>query len=185
MTFTLVLKNSMLLFLIILIIHFMVKNELLESYHRQQNQTQPVRKNPMKRDDYLKIKDSEKKTVCEESDNIVVVKPYAIDTQDTRDTQDTQDTQGIQENQFKELYDFVYENTEESDKSLEKYFTSKIETPNTTNPEISAHHAEKICEQKDNDHFMCDYEVIGNIDSMDDMLAGLDMSCSQMFSKTI
>jgi hypothetical protein len=32
---------------------------------------------------------------------------------------------------------------------------------------------------------MCDYEVIGNIDSMDDMLAGLDMSCSQMFSKTI
>lgn len=183
MTFTLVLKNSMLLFLIILIIHFMVKNELLESYHRQQNQTQPVRKNPMKREDYLKRKDSGN-NVCEESVNIVE-KPYTTDTRDTRDTQDTQDTQGIQENQFKELYDFVYENTEDSDTSLEKYFTSKIETPNTTNPEISAHHAEKISEQKDNDHFMCDYEVIGNIDSMDDMLAGLDMSCSQMFSKTI
>jgi hypothetical protein len=177
MTFTLVLKNSMLLFLIILIIHFMVKNELLESYHRQQNQTQPVRKTPMKQEDSLR-KDFEKKTVCEESVKIVD-KPYAIDTRDT------QDTQGIQENQFKELYDFVYENTEDSDTSLEKYFTSKIETPNTTNPEISAHHAEKISEQKDNDHFMCDYEVIGNIDSMDDMLAGLDMSCSQMFSKTI
>ena len=177
-----ILKNTLLLALIILIIHFMVMNDLLENEYMHTKRLGEDENTRCR----LPIEEEITKQVLNHP-NFSSSKVHDINTNYSPDIDEyfNDSTVDISDIKMKELYDFVYDDTEATE-DLNTLFESKIETPNVQNTEIDAHHTFMRDNQVTsiNAH-LCDYEIVGELSgATEDPFSGIDMTC-QTFSKTI
>jgi hypothetical protein len=187
MGFYVVLKNSILLALIILIVHFMVINDLLENeyIHNKKTEQEQSIKLPIEEEVPKSLIIQTKLSCLNSTKNNAQTKKTVtnanpLDEIDKFFPKAAVDTSDIK---MKELYDFVYDDN--TDDNLDTLFNSTIETPNV-NTEIDKHH-EIIQDTQipSTNSDLCDYEIVGDLsDKTNEPFAGIDMTC-QTFSKTI
>ena len=177
-----ILKNTLLLALIILIVHFMVMNDLLENEYMHTKRLGEDENTRCR----LPIEEEMPKPVIIQS-QFSSSKVQDINTNSSSDIDEyfNESTVDVSDIKMKELYDFVYDDTEATD-DLNNLFDAKIETPDVQNTEIVTHHTimKKNQVTSINAH-LCDYEIVGELSgASDDPFSGIDMTC-QTFSKTI
>ena len=177
-----ILKNTLLLALIILIVHFMVMNDLLENEYMHTKRLGEDENTRCR----LPIEEEIPKPVINQP-HFSSSKVQDINTNSSPDIDEyfNESTVDVSDIRMKELYDFVYDDTEATD-VLNTLFDAKIETPDVQNTEIDTHHTIMKGNQVTsiNAH-LCDYEIVGELSgASDDPFSGIDMTC-QTFSKTI
>ena len=182
MALYIILKNTLLLALIILIVHFMVMNDLLENEYMHTKRLGEDENTRCR----LPIEEEMPKPVINQP-HFSSVKVQDINTNSSPDIDEyfNESTVDVSDIKMKELYDFVYDDTEATD-DLNTLFDAKIETPDVQNTEIDTHHMIMKGNQVTsiNAH-LCDYEIVGELSgASDDPFSGIDMTC-QTFSKTI
>ena len=191
-----ILKNTLQILLIILIVHFMIKNRIVDDFDSfKRRVVHGDTLNEMKNKQYVNtdvrvddenkqfvdVKYETKKTVRFDDNNNEYVPecPNGLTCDDFKVSEEC----GISnEDNIKELYDFVYE--EESNKlttgqTIQDFFpeTTTFETK-VDKTEIDTHRTEKSTEIINNN---CNFEVIGMIETEEDVF-GLDMLSSTNFS---
>lgn len=186
-----ILKNTLLILLIVLIVHFMIKNRIvddLDTFKRKLVHDDTLNETNIKQDSapYVKVEEENKKpngtkTVRFEENEYVPECPNGLTCDDFKVSEES----GMSnEDNMKELYDFVYD--EESNKSmigqtLQDFFPEDkpLETQ-VDKTEIDTHHAKKSMETVNTS---CNFEVIGmiEVDGEDDVF-GLDTLSSTNFS---
>lgn len=201
-----ILKNTLLILLIILIVHFMIKNSIVDNLD--------MFKRKVVHDESIShVTNSLAKSVSSDVDNEVLEErnetkaspiaspkkkvhfnmtseyepecPNGVRCEDYK----TSDESGMRNEQsnMKELYDFVFDDksSKDTEKSLDSYFPKdvkdKIQTDRT---ELSTHLTERSKEQTH-----CDFEVIGVIEMTNDpnsdgldTVNGIDTLSSNYFS---
>jgi hypothetical protein len=198
MMFTII-KNSLLAILIILILHFIVKNEIFDDVEKmkkkivqaveKQNEKVlpivPVIPQPFEENKYDENVNLEKKSQGEDVDYAKNkdYKEYVKECKNALTCSDFKLPENVQEsNQMKELYEYVFMN---EDDSLDKQFQNAKGNIAVDMTELDHHIKEIAATQHSNtDDLLCSFEVIGLIDSQE--IDGLDaFSQTHLFSKVI
>jgi hypothetical protein len=185
-------KNTLLILLIVLIVHFMIKNRIvddLDTFKRKLVHDDTLNETNIKQPpprlnvnvDEENIKPNGTKTVRFAENEYVPECPNSLTCDDFKVSEES----GMSnEDNMKELYDFVYD--EESNKStiehtLQDFFPEDkpLETQ-VDKTEIDTHHAKKSMETVNTS---CNFEVIGMIEvNGEDDVFGLDTLSSTNFS---
>lgn len=202
-----ILKNIILVCLIVMIIHFMLKNRLLEEndlfVRRLVHQdvmdqvSNKIEEELRKSDDDMYRKPSTKKRVHFDPntqdqkektsisagdiiDNVERECPGMVQCKDYVDKPNVVNENDVN---MKELYDFVFdEEKRDTDNSLNTYFpTDVVDKTVVDSTEIDQHKLQMTQTTKVSS---CDYEVVGLIDELDNIesIQGLDMLSSTNFS---
>lgn len=198
MMFTII-KNSLLAILIILILHFIVKNEMVDDIEKLRKKTLkavenenekvlpvPVTTQPfeeIKYDKNVKLKKLEHKGDDVDYAQNKDYKEYVKDCKNAITCTDFKLPENVHEsNQMKELYEYVFMN---EDDSLDKQFQNVKGNIAVDMTELDHHLKEIAATQNSNtDDLLCSFEVIGLIDSEE--IEGLDaFSQTHLFSKVI
>jgi hypothetical protein len=174
MSFIIILKNTILMLLIVLILHVMITNEMI-------NYSLEDRCTIKKTNDTIIQKTIMQDTFIQDT----IIPDTIIPDTIIPDTV----IPDIDRN-FKELYDFVYEEGH-VDTSLEKMFSTTIETPIIADSsEVKLHHSmvreNSVLTSNNMDSLLCDYSVVGdmNVDN-ENYITGFDTTCVHTYSKTI
>lgn len=198
---SIILKNSLLFFLIILILHFMIKNELFDNIENMKRKL--VHKNILE-EDKVPIKNSHhghihnvsteikpKQKVVEKELNNLEINNKSDDCSNSLTCADfkeepTKIQKGFEKDNMKELYDFVFDDDKKED-LLEKQFNVST-TQVTEKNEVDLHHEKKSSMQKENEGniMKCNFEIIGNIeDDNENDVVGFDYLSQNSFAKMI
>ena len=197
-----VLKNTLLIVLIVLIIHFMIKNRMLDdidTYRRR-----------LVHDDTMsehKPYDSRRRSTINEEENISNCRKVRFNTNNDKDikecgmddilecashvtcddmTKTSKDMPELasEENKMKELYDFVFlEDSNSNSKGLNDFFPDDVKDDIIFDKtEIDVHNT-AVVENKftENKNGHCNFEIVGVIEREDDVY-GLDSLTSTNFS---
>lgn len=228
---SIVLKNFVLFFLIVIIFHFLIINELISSrntlganFDSKTKLHSNAKKSNKKRNSidsynleevqnkYIEVKNTHQKTSSEDPKTIttdtlgvtndtIQVEPPTPTNSLIHDKEDTENKSRCHEmtrtskvvandSKMKELYDFVFDETDSKDK-LSKSFEvdkSRVQSTPITDKEIVKHHDEikKSLNTENQQQMFFDYEIIGNVDiAAEDGLMGIDSMSSGSFSKII
>jgi len=203
-----ILKNTLLILLIILIIHFMIKNAILEDID--------LFKRKMVHDDALiNVKSSFKslkKAVGEETDHMekvnektykktddkrvrfedptTIIKPECPNGVTCKDY-DVSEESGMsisEQNNMKELYDFVFDDDKKDGVNLNVFFPENVTDETVVDEtELQKHsqsYTKKRTDEKESLSHNCNFEVIGMIEmnTGEDNIDGLDTLTSNYFS---
>lgn len=207
MIFT-VIKNSILAILIILILHIILKNELLEGIEKVKNKeivsdskiiTKPLKNKEIIEKQIKPANDSEVYIPIDIQESIKkkVKKSKNNELHDAYDDKECSNSitcsdfnlpdNVINKEQIDELYEYVY-NTSESDKELDLVFSENRQNIKVDMTELDKHLKEVSDTQKQlqtSDQTLCGFEIVGVIDN-DEEICGLDIfSQNQPFSKVI
>lgn len=191
-----ILKNTLLILLITLIIHFMIKNAILDDidlFKRRvvhddtldnvESTFNSLEKNLMIKDKQnTKEPMNDKKRVRFERPAIEPECPNGVTCQDY----DVSEESGVsidEHNNMKELYDFVFDEDKEDTVNLNSFFPENVTDETVVdNTEIHSHtHSSEVKESMSHN---CNFEVIGMIEmnSGEDNIDGLDTLTSNYFS---
>lgn len=175
-----IIKNSLLLFLIVLIFHFMIKNQILEDVellkrkhvHEQTMLSSPI----LQKNVRFKSNDNNVKEEIEKS------QPYEKECSDSLTCDDMKLPEGVSQktNHMQELYDFVFD----KEQNIDSYFPEKVSDTSYDETELDEHIQDKINDLKKEEDLTCNFEVIGIIEQNND-IGGVDTTSSTFLSKII
>lgn len=158
---SIVLKNSILIFLIILIFHFIIKNQTMDKIEMMNKYKSKTIK-PVKKVRFNEKVDTKQMDVEEEIQKVTDCE-YLKEDKNLR----------IQiDDKMEELYKFVYDD-DNAEKNLKEFYSTNIKPPLNTMNDIDIHH-EEIKKEFKVDNNICNFEVIGKIDE-NQGLNGIDL----------
>ena len=197
-----ILKNTLLILLITLIIHFMIKNAILDDidlFKRKvvhddtlinvKSSFKSLEKSVVKdeENENVKEKQHEKKVRFVERPIIEPECPNGVTCKDY-DVSEESGASIDEQNNMKELYDFVFDEDKKDPVNLNTFFPENV-TDDTMvdNTELHIHtqnYTKKRAEEKESLSHNCNFEVIGMIEmnSGEDNIDGLDSLTSNYFS---
>ena len=197
-----ILKNTLLILLITLIIHFMIKNAILDDidlFRRKvvhddtlinvKSSFKSLEKSVVTDEESTNERKNEKKKVHFERPTIEPECPNGVTCKDY----DVSEESGVsidEQNNMKELYDFVFDEDKKDTVNLNTFFPENVtdETVVDDNTELHRHAQSQsqsyAKEDKESMSHNCNFEVIGMIEmnSGEDNIDGLDTLTSNYFS---
>lgn len=214
-----ILKNTLLILLVIFILHFIIKNKLIDDINNERlrfkncaksvknvesvenvENVKPASPSCVKQVRFADKKIEHKVEECEVvnddfyeniSKNIELEdKEYVDKCEGQLNCKNmikaTSRSEPLQKDKMKELYDFVFDGSEEKEagEGLNKYFPTDVkDTTFLDSTELDKHKAEKLEEMMKQEN-NCNFEVIGVIEAeqLDD-IHGLDSTSSSYFSQ--
>lgn len=211
-----ILKNTLLILLVIFILHFMIKNKLIDDINNERLRFKNCAKSvktvenvenvkPASCVKHVRFADKKIEHKVEEcevvnddfyeniSKNIELEdKEYVDKCEGQLNCKNmikaTSRSEPLQKDKMKELYDFVFDGSEEKEagegEGLNKYFPTDVkDTTFLDSTELDKHKAEKLQEMMKQEN-NCNFEVIGVIEAeqLDD-IHGLDSTSSSYFSQ--
>nr|QOI90422.1 hypothetical protein HWQ62_00286 [Pyramimonas orientalis virus] len=195
-----ILKNTLLIILIVLIIHFMIKNRMLDELdtfkrkmvhddtrHDGQYHTSHIKPTAMVSGTGSDKPDSQTartKKVHFDDKDILPECTSVLSCDDFKLTDKDMPELASKESKMKELYDFVFHEDSTVETSLNAFFPNDVTDESIVDKtEIDQHHKEKESKFVENKNAHCNFEVIGVIESVSDAdIYGLDSLTSTNFS---
>lgn len=177
-----IIKNSLLLFLIVLIFHFMIKNQILEDVEllkRKQVHEQTLSSPTSISKQHKKVRFANDDVVKEENE---ISEQYVKECSNSLTCDDMTLPEGVSQkhNHMQELYDFVYD----KEQNINSYFPEKVTETLYDETELDQHIQDKKTEFKQEEDLSCNFEVIGIIEHSNE-IDGLDTTSSGFLSKLI
>ena len=174
-----ILKNALLVFLIVLIIHFMIQNQLLENketMRRKQIHRATENKATIPPPSPKKVEEETVVVNCPKKKVRFAEKECSGSL--TCDDFDVPEGVVEKEERMKELYDFVFDS---DPTNMDTYFPKTTEEIKTDKTELDLH---KIHENTP-DNLECNFEIIGIIETDETDIGGVDTTSSSYLSKII
>jgi hypothetical protein len=169
---SIVLKNSILIFLIILIFHFIIKNQMMDKLEKMRK---------------LEISAEKPKSVKKVRFNNNNIKSKVFDVEEEMEKQmncdDFNEDKKLKitiDDKMEELYKFVYDD-DKAETNLKEFYSTNIKPELKTMNDIDLHHQEIKKEFKVDDN-VCNFEVIGKIEKSDGLMNGIDLMANNNYS---